>query len=193
MEHIVSVPLVSNLKSQPGNTENTIMTLGAITKGDGLGKFYYFDKNDNTTAEDMVNYNVIVPNTGGGRWKAVFTRMIALPHGILSIQSGLKQFFYTGVTALDGTCTVNLTLDGTSNGTPIFSTVFFDDSKANINITNIADAVSSCRKTLSADNKVLVHQFFRGNSTVVSILGANIIAFRAAAQNTAVSFSISGK
>lgn len=191
--HVISVPLIADLKLQPGNSNNTVLTTGALTVGDGAGKFYYFDKNDNTTPEDMVNYNTITP-VGGGRYKAVFTRMIGLPHGTLSIQSGVKQFFYSGVTAADGTCAVNLTVDNTPTGAPIFTDVLFDDSKATVNASTANDAISSCRKSLSADKKVLTHLFFRGNNQNFGIgIAVTVNGFRSAPSNIPVSFLITGK
>lgn len=193
MDHVISVANIAELKTQPGNVENAVMTIGQAAKGDNFGKFYYFDASDNTTAEDTAFFNVVVPNNGIGRWKAVFTRMLSLPHGTLVINAGKREFYYNGVTAADGTCTVYLTMDGTATGAPIFSTIWFDDSKATVSTATANDAVSSCRKSLSADLKTLVHLFYRGNSSVVSILGATVLGFRTAATGTTVSFAITGK
>lgn len=188
--HVVSINTLTDLKNTPGSTENIVITLGQSLVGDGKGALYYFDATDNTTAEDTSFYNTVVPSSGGGRWKRVFTRTMVLPHGTLFMNNGKKEFFVSTATNSSGEATVNLTFDNTVNGTPIFNTILFDDSKATLNTSTPNDAVSSTRKSLVGN--VLTHIFFRGNQTAVSILGVNVLGFRSALQGTAVQFFISG-
>lgn len=191
-EHIISKADLASLKATKGGNENVIMTLGQTSKGDNRGSLYYWDALS-TEAEDTTYYYVVqVTGVTIGRWKKAFTRVQTLPHGILYINSGMKEFYASSVTIGDGTCTIYLTMDGTATGTAIFTNILFDDSKATVNTATINDMVSSCRKSLSANLKELVHLFGRGNSTAVSVLGVNILGLRTAVANTPVSFSIKG-
>lgn len=192
IEHVTSLPNIAALKTQDGNISNIVLTAYALTIDDGLGKFYMFYAAD-TSTEDLVNYNVITPNSGIGRWKAIFIRNVSLPHGTLKIDGAIKTFLGGGTTAADGTCTLYLTVDGTPTGAAIFNNVLFDDSKANVDTLVANDAVSSCRKSLSADKKTLIHLFFRGASTAVSVFGINVVGFRTALATTPVLFMVTGK
>lgn len=191
-EHIVSVPNVAALKGQPGNTENSVMTLGAITKGDSLGSLYYFDASDSTTVEDTLYWNTVVPNNNIGRWKKIFVKTLTLPQGVMTMNGGIKSLYVQTTTDATGTATINLTTNNTTNGTPIFSEIWWDDSKSAVATTNVNDAIGSTRKSLSSDLKVLSHMFYRGNSSLVSILGATVLGFRTAPTGTAVNFIIVG-
>ena len=197
MEHVVSVQNIAALKSQPGNGENIVMTLGQTTKGDSLGALYFYDSTDSTTIEDSIFYNTVIPANNIGRWKKVITRTLVLPHGTLFMNGGKRDFFCASTTIADGTCTINLTMDNTANGLPIFSQVFFDDSKANVEVTSINDSVGSCRKTLSANNKQLTHIFYRGNALTLNLgivtAGLTSSGLRTAATGTSVLFSVSGR
>lgn len=197
MDGVVSVINVAELKAQPGNTDNVVLTTGTITKGDLGSALYYFDPLDTTTADDTVNYNTVVPTSGIGRWKKVITRTMVLPHGTLYMNAGKRDFFCNSVTAADGTCLINLTMDNTTNGTPIFTEVLFDDSKANINLVNINDAIGSCRKLLSANKKQLTHVFYTGNTSALNVAviasGVTTSAFKPAPTGTSVIFAVTGK
>lgn len=196
-EHVISVPLITDLKAQPGNTENIVMTVGQAVKGDALGALYWFDSSDSSTAEDNINWNTVVPNNNIGRWKKVITRAIILPHGNLFMYAGKREFFCNSVTAADGTSMINLTMDNTTNGTAIFSEVYFDSSIASVDTLTANDAVSSCRKTLSANKKQLTHLFYRGNAVTLNLgiitAGLTTAGFRSAATGTPVSFMVTGK
>jgi len=191
-QHIISINTLADLKATGGDIENIVITLGKNTKGDNLGALYYWDANSTETEDVNFNNIVSVTNIVTGRWKKVFTRMMQLPHGILVINAGKKEFYYTGVVNSSGECLVNLTIDNTTNGTSIFSEVWFDDSKAEVNASTANDAVTSYRKSLSANLKQLTHGFVRGSSSVVSILGATVIGLRAALVNTPVRFKVEG-
>ena len=191
--HIVKVSLLSDLKVFPGDDDNIVITTGMMNIGDGKGALYYWDS-ASVEAEDTVAYNVVtVTGTSTGRWKKVFTRKIILPHGTLFINNGKREFFCSTVTDANSEALINLTMDNTTNGTAIFASVLFDDSKANINVSSVNDMVSSCRKLLSANMKQLTHIFGRGNSSLVSLLGVNVLGLRGAAAGTSVTFKVEGE
>lgn len=192
VEHVISKNTLADLKLTPGTTENVIITLGQNTKGDGLGALYYWDSTSTDAEESVYWSTVIATGVTTGRWKKVFNRIINLPHGLLLINSGVKEFFCSSTTGSDGTCSINLTFDNTTNGTAIFNRILFDDSKANVDTTTVNDMVNSCRKSLSANLKQLVHIFGRGNNTAVTLLGVNVLGIRAAVSGTPVIFSVKG-
>lgn len=195
IESITYVDNVSSLKltSVDTNRKTVVMTLGAITEGDGGGALYSF-KPSSTQAEDTANWNIVqITDRAIGRYEKVFVRKLVLPHGILVINSGIKKFYCTTVTNASSEATINLTMDNTTNGVSIFSNVLWDDSKANTLITNVNDMVSSCRKSLLNSNRQLTHVFARGNSAAVSVLGVNILGLRTALQNTPVTFIVEGE
>lgn len=167
--HIVSIPTLADLKITPGTTENIVITLGQASKGDSRGALYYFDPDDNTTPEDTNYYNTVVPTIGNGRWKKVFTRMLSLPHGTLVMNAGKKEFFATGTTNASGEVTFNLTLDGTSTGTAIFTDIWFNDGKAVVNAATANDVVIGTVKSESADKKQTIHKFTKGKNTLLNL------------------------
>lgn len=194
-EGIIYVENVAALKemSVDLNRKTVVMTLGAVTEGDGLGALYSF-KPSSTTAEDTINWNTVkITARTTGRFEKIFVRKIVLPHGILQINSGIKKFYCNTVINASSEATINLTMDNTTNGVAIFNNVLWDDSKANTPITNVNDMVSSCRKSLVNSNKQLTHIFARGNSAVISVIGVNVLGLRSAAQNTPVTFIVEGE
>lgn len=191
--HIISLNLLADLKTQMGNGDNIVITTGQNTIGDGKGALYYWD-NLSVETEDTVAWNIVqVTGNTTGRWKKVFTRRLTLPHGILFINNGKREFFCNTTTDASSLASVNLTMDNTTNGTPIFTSILFDDSKANIDAATSNDAVSGCRKSLSANLKQLVHIFYRGGAATISILGANVLGFRNAVTGTPITFYIQGE
>lgn len=190
--HLISINTITELKLTKGSDENVIITLGQSIRGDNKGALFYWDSTS-TDPEDTTYYNVVqVTGVATGRWKKVFTRMMQLPHGTLVINAGKKEFFFSGTTNANSECAVNLTMDGTATGTAIFTDVWFDDSKATVNTTTSNDAVASFRKSLSTDLKVLTHGFYKGNNSVISLLGVNVLGFRASGAGIAVKFKIDG-
>lgn len=195
LKHIVSVDTLADLKTIKG-TNNIVINIGKNTMGDGLGALYFWDA-ANVEAEDTI-YNNIVKATGvtTGRWKKVFQRMQNLPHGVLVINSGKKEFFCSTTVNASSEATINLTMDNTVNGTPIFTEIWFDDSKATVNTTTSNDAVTSFKKSLSVNLKQLTHGFFRGNSTLLNLsiitTGLTVGGFRSVPQGTPVQFKIEG-
>jgi len=196
--HMTSVPTLADLKNAPGGNDNVVMTLGLLTPGDNKGKLYFWDSL-NTTAEDTTNWNVVqVTGMSVGRYITAFTRVLNLPHGTLFIANGKKEFFTNNaVVSASGDALVNLTMDNTTDGAAIFNVVLFDDSKATINTTTHNDAVSSCRKVLSANLKQLTHLFFKGNNTTLggtltALLGAVITGLQKANAGTTVVFRVEG-
>lgn len=196
--HVTSVRTVPDLKNNPAGEENVVFTLGVITSGDNKGKIYYWDA-QSVEAEDTKYWNIVqVTGVSVGRYKSAFTRVIDLPHGILFMNNGKKEFFTTSaVISGNSDCLVNLTFENTATGTPIFDKILFDDSKAIVDNSNVNEAVSSCRKTLSANNKQLTHLFYRGSSTTLgnsltALLGLVIPGFRTATAGTPVTFKVEG-
>jgi len=195
LKHIVSVDVLADLKTLQG-TNNIVINTGKLVMGDGGGALYFWDKN-NVEPEDTV-YNNIIQATGitVGRWKKVFQKIQALPHGMLFINSGKKEFFCTTVVNASSEATINLTMDNTVSGAPIFTQILFDDSKATVNTTTSNDAVTSFKKSLSVNLKQLTHGFFRGNSTVLSLAivttGLTVGGFRSVPAGTVVQFKIEG-
>lgn len=195
--HITSVSTIAELKKNPGKDKNPVLILGNLSVGDGGAAHYYWD-DVSVEAEDPIYFNTIaVTGVSTGRWKKVIARIVNVPQGRLVYNGGKKELFVDTVVASDGNATINLTMDNTTNGTPIFSQIWFDDSKATVNTTAPEDAVSSCRKELKNGNKQLTHLFFRGNSTVLGaslgqVLSANIKSQRTALTGTPVTFKIEG-
>lgn len=191
-KHITSVTTLAELKTFTGYDKNPVLLLGNSSVGDGSAAHYYWD-DASTETEDLTYMNIIsVTGVPTGRWKKVIARIVTLPQGRLVYNGGKKELFVDTVTGADGTATINLTMDNTTNGTAIFSQVWFDDSKATVNTTTANDAVSSCRMSLTNGNKQLKHLFFRGNSSVIGVLGVNVLSFRTAIQNTPVTFKVEG-
>lgn len=190
--HVISANTLTELKAMGGYDKNPVLLLGSTTIGDGSAAHYYWD-DSSTETEDLVYMNVIkATNIATGRWKKVIARIVTVPQGRIVYNGGKKELFVDSVVGSDGTATINLTMDNTTNGTPIFSQVWFDDSKATVNTTTANDAVSSCRKSLTNSNKQLTHLFFRGNNTALNVLGVNVLSFRTAVQNTPVTFKVEG-
>jgi len=195
LKHIVSVDTLADLKTIKG-TNNIVINIGKLAMGDGLGALYFWDVNSLETEDTVYNNVVKATNVTTGRWKKVFQRMQALPHGTLVINSGKKEFFCSATVNASSEITINLTMDNTTNGTPIFTEVWFDDSKATVNTTTSNDAVTSFKKSLSANLKQLTHGFFRGNSTLLSLAivttGLTVGGFRSVPAGTVVQFKIEG-
>lgn len=194
VKHIISLNTLADLKLMPGQDTNPILLLGKTNIGDGFAAHYYWDDNSVDVDDPTYLNTVKVTAVDIGRWKKVIAKVQTLPHGFLVSNGGKKEFFASGVTIADGTCTLNLTMDNTVNGTPIFTEIWFDDSKATVNTTNVYDAVSSTRKSLTNSNKQLTHLFFRGQAPVISVVGISVvnIAQRPAATGTPVQFKVEG-
>lgn len=195
VEHVVSVENIAALKLISGNSANMVLTGCALTKGDQLGKFYMYDP-ISTATEDLVNYNVIMPANSIGRWIANYQRIQTYVHGTL-VTLGAFKIFVIASTVTSGASTVNLTVDNTTNGTAIFTEVWYASSEATVDTTTPSDIVYSGRKTLSANKKQLTHSFIRGNTTLLNLsiitTGLTVSSTRFAPDGTPVSFFIVGK
>lgn len=192
--HIIGAKTLAELKTMSGSDKNPILLLGKDTIGDGFAAHYYWD-DASTDPEDTMYYNVVqATGVTTGRWRKVIARVVTVPQGILVYNGGIKTLYVNATTIADGTATINLTMDNTTNGTAIFTNILFDDSKATVNATSVYDAVSSCRKSLTNGNKQLSHLFYRGQAPVISVVGISVVnqAQRPAAISTPVTFMITG-
>ena len=192
--HITSVSTLADLKKFKGFNQNPVLLLGKDVVGDGFAAHYYWD-DSSTDSVDTIYLNVVaVDGVTTGRWKKVIARVVTIPQGRLIYNGGKKELYVDTVTAANGTATINLTLDNTTNGTPIFSQIWWDDSKANIDTMTVADAVSSTKKSLTNGNRQLTHLFYRGQAPVISVVGVSVVnqAQRPAAGNTPVTFMVCG-
>lgn len=190
--HIIGAKTLAELKTMSGSDKNPILLLGKDTIGDGFAAHYYWD-DASTDPEDTMYYNVVqATGVTTGRWRKVIARVVTVPQGILVYNGGIKTLYVNATTIADGTATINLTMDNTTNGTAIFSNILFDDSKATVNTTTANDAVASCRRSLTNGNKQLSHLFYRGNSSTISLLGVNVLGFRQAVTGTPVTFMVTG-
>lgn len=202
--HIISLPLLSDLRNQMGNNDNVVITTGQTVVRDGKGRLYSWDSLS-VEAEDS-SFNIVKPtqleSNQAGRWKALFTRRLVLPNvgttvtnRILFVNSGKIEYFCSTKTDNNSESKIYLTIDGLVGGVPIFSTVLFDDSKANVNASTVNDMVNSCRKSLVGN--LLIHIFGRGNSSLLNLsiitTGITIGGLRAATVDTPVTFYIQGE
>ena len=159
---------IANLKTWQVETGSQIFILGKTTPGDGLGGFYRWDETDSTSAEDMTNLNIIKSDrTNQGRWKRVFQRSQSLPQGLLVTNGPLKTLYVSTTTLADGTATIYLTMDGTSTGTPIFTEIKFNDSKASYGATNPSSAVQSFFMTESLVSTK--HGYYKANAITLTL------------------------
>lgn len=158
--HLVSI---SDLKIQPVASDTVVFLLGGTTPYDGMGGIYRWDASS-TATEELVYMNIISSSISStGRWVRVFQRVRVLPHGFLSLNGLTKSFYANGVTDSTGKCTLNLTLDGTATGIPIFTEVWLNHSQARAFATVPGDAVQSFRVSLASDLKQTVHGFYKSN------------------------------
>jgi hypothetical protein len=187
------VGTIADLKAKPvTNADIVVLVQGKATATDGNGAFYKWMALS-TDAEDMTFLNVVTSTlTGTGRWVRLNVKNIQLPQGVLSMNNGVKTLYVSGATSSSSTTTTYLTYDGTPTGTPIFSSIFYNAAQATVNVVNLVDAVSSCVKSVSTDKKVTVHQFWKGNNTVISLLGTLAQSFANAPTGTPVQIKVEG-
>lgn len=191
---LVAIDLVAGLKATPVSTMPTIaLVVGGAAIGDGLGGFYRWTW-DATDAEDTRFFNVVASAVSAtGRWIRVFQRVRPLAGGYLVSNGGFKQFFVGATLNSSGQVAVNLTMDGTTTGTPIFTEVWTTQGDGSAAGSTANDSVIGTRKSLTADLKVLTYQFVRGSNTTLSgILGLVIPGLQGAPAGTSVVVQVSG-
>ncbi|PRY38478.1 hypothetical protein CLV58_109205 [Spirosoma oryzae] len=67
---MITVNLVTDLRTRTGTPASNILTLGKTTAGDGMGGIFYWDSTDSTTSDDAMN-TIQVTGQSTGRWKRV--------------------------------------------------------------------------------------------------------------------------
>lgn len=198
----ITVNTIAELKTAPVYANTIMLVVGKAAVGDNLGGFYRWDSTS-TAAEDLTFLNTIASTAiqgSTGRWVRIFQRARQYPGGVLVNTGGVKTFYALGLsTAADGTVTSYLTDDGTATGNALFSTVWTTTGQATSmgTGTNANDIVIGGQKSLSSDNKTLVYQFARGNSTVLgatlsALLGLVIPGLRPPIQGTACTLIVTG-
>lgn len=190
---MLTLDTVNDLKAAPTQDAQLVLVLGVTAYGDGGGGFYRFDKTS-TAANDTSYYNVVAPTAGSGRWVRVFQRVRPIGAGgnIIVANGSFKMIYAPGTTDANGRVTVYLTDDGTATGNAIFSTIMQTAGEGAANVTDPNNMLIGARYSLSADRKTLVYQFARGNSSVISLLGATILGMRTAAPGSPVVVRIDG-
>lgn len=179
---------ISDLKLQTGQSNVVAYVVGGTTIQDFRGAFYVWDSTS-TLAEDMTYYNVIqVTGVTTGRWIRTNQSSVALPQGMLFRIGPLKILALNGTTNASGELTVNATLDNTSGGTAIFNSILFNSTMATTGSATPNDAVNGTVKSVSADRKVIVYRYTKGNT--IGILGA--LAIVAAGSGVAVQCFVVG-
>lgn len=169
-----------------------VLVLGVATYGDGLGGFYRWVGSSNAV-EDTAFYNVIASNvTTPGRWIRVFQRVRQIGGNTLVSNGSFKMLFAPGVADSNGRVTVYLTDDGTATGNALFTTIMQTTGEGTAAVSDPNNVLIGARYSMSSDLKTLVYQFARGNSTVLSVLGTNVIGMRSAATGAPVSVRIEG-
>jgi hypothetical protein len=189
---MVRINLISDLQTTRVTHNQVVLVVGKTTMGDGLGGFYRWDANS-TAAVESVFMNVVASSvTTKGRWLRIFQRARSLAQGVLVNNGGVKTLYATGTTDANGRITINLTEENTAAGTALFTDVWLTTGEATNGAATPNDVATGSRVSLSTDKKVLVYQFSRGNSSVVSLLGVNVLGMRAVASGTPVAVRIDG-
>lgn len=160
---------VSEAKSKTGVPKAVYYILGGTATTDFRGAFYVWD-DASVLAEDLVYYNVIqATGVATGRYIRTNQTNQELPQGMLFRIGPLKILACSGVTNASGEFTVNATLDNTSGGTAIFSSILFNATQATSGSTSANDAVNGTIKSVT-NGKVVVYRYTKGNT--IGILGA---------------------
>ena len=182
------------LRAAPTGDSDVVLMVGKAGLGDNLGGLYRYSATS-TDAEDTAYLNVVQPaavaSGAPGRWQRVVTRAKAYPQGVLVMNGAVKTFFAAGTTNAAGDVTLFLTDTNTAAGNPLFTQVFFNDSRATTAATGPANAVTSYVKTLAADLRQTTHGFFKANAVTVT-LGLVYAPFAAVGAGIPVQFRIEG-
>ncbi len=161
---------ITDMKSQTGQNNAIVYVIGGSTTADFRGAFYRWD-NTSTATEDMTTYNVIqVTGVSTGRWIRTNQSSQILPQGVLFRIGPLKILSGSGTTNSSGEVVVNATLENTSNGTAIFSSILFNSTMSINGSATPNDVVNGTVKSVSGDLKVITYRYTKGNT--IGILGA---------------------
>ena len=190
-QDLMQLSTLADLKALPVASGTKVFIAGKATVGDGLGGFYYWDANSNA-AEDTTYLNVVASlKSATGRWVRMFQRARNYPQGVMVTNANVKTFYASAVTDANGDCTITLTDDNTPSGNPLFTDIWFNDSKATITATGPANSVTSYVKTLAANLKSTTHGYFRANAVTVT-LGLLYNPFSTVGAGVPVQFRIDG-
>lgn len=186
---------ITQLKNKPVDSTATYLLKNVSTIMDGSGGGLYVWSYGATDAEDLVYYNVVASNLSTkGRYIRTAVKNNVVPNGVLMNNGGMKTLILNATTPANGIVTYYLTSDGTAAGPAIFSQMpvrAAAEPRINSVATSNDIVVGQCT-TISADKKTLTCIYARGNSSLVSILGVNILGLRAPDVGTAVSVTVVG-
>lgn len=182
---------MGSLKDSPTKDGSVVFLVAKNAVGDNLGGFYRWDPTS-TLAEDAQFMNVIKSNfTNTGRWIRIFQKVKVYPHGILVNNGGVRTFYAPGITNAGGEVSINLTEDNTPTGTPLFTEVWLNQSKATTESTSVSNSVQSYVKSTTADLKQTTHGYYKPNAVTITVgLLFNPVAAVGAGVN--VQFKIEG-
>lgn len=189
---IMVVYSINDLKSKPVTDSTIYYLVGKTAKGDNLGATFTWNSTS-TATEDLTYLNVIAHNTGGtGRFERVNIKTIQLPHGVLTMNSGKKEFFTTNTINASSETLTYLTYENTATGTPIFTDLWSAMATPVINAATANDVITSCIKVISSDLKQITFKFAKGNTSVISLLGVNVISLTNATTGTSIKYKFEG-
>lgn len=168
---------LAELKSQVPAPDLVIYLLGKNVASDGIGGFYRWDATATGAEDTQFMKSFPSDKSTTGRWVRVFQTTQNLPHGVLVYTGGVKKFYASTTTVAGGTASLNLTLDNTPTGTPIFSEIWSNRSEANLDAATVTDIVTGARKTQAPDLKTTTHHFYRPNvlNLTLSLITAGLL------------------
>lgn len=189
MRHMAIQNTLADLQAATVNDGDIVFLLCKSTSSDGLGGFYRWDASS-TVAADTTFMNTVVSNQSAtGRWVRVFQRAATLPQGVLVNMGGVKTLFATAICNSSGQATVNLTMDNTTTGVPIFNTILSNTSKciqAQANPTAAIDTYVVSQSTTST-----THGAYKPNAVSLTV-GLLYNPYSAVAAGTPLSFRVDG-
>jgi len=191
----VTVPTVALLRTEPlppSGVTKIVFLIGKNTMGDNLGGFYRWDMTS-TDTEDTQFMNVIASDLNTtGRWLRVFQRARNTAGGATLVNNGgVRTMFISATTNSSGEISINMTEEGTSGGTAIFTEIWSITATANINATGPADAVQSYRKTLAANLKTATYGFYKANAVTIT-LGLLLVPVASIGSGTSILVRVEG-
>lgn len=194
VNHLPYVKTLNELKALPVTDKTPVLLIGKDSIGDNKGGVSFYWDSTSTDSEDLTYLNVI-QKTGinTGRWKRTNQKIMVVPQGIVVMNNGIKTLYTTATTDASGNVTINLTLDNTSNGTAIFTTMRFYKSEAATNSTDPNAYVDVRRTSTSGNLKTVTFKATKPTSSLINLLGINVITTMANAPSVACLFEITGQ